>query len=103
MIVNVYCPSKDKSFCLNVGSPLIVKEFKMLCSNEIGAPASTIKLIFNNQPLVDDAKTLSSYNIAENDMVILDFISPSSSLSQNAPSLDFSRVSVCLSIILFQF
>lgn len=96
MIVNVYCPTKDKSFCLDVGLDFTIKKFKMLCATEIGVSAPTINALFNNELLNDDDKSLSSYNISENDMILLEFQSTSPlSLPETTSTSDFREIQVC--------
>jgi len=112
MIINVYCPVYDKNFCLNVGLDLNVEDFKALCSAESGVSISTMKLVFNNQSINENKRTLSSYKICDNDMIVLEVVAtpttaqasfpstaqasnpPNAQASPPFPNLDFSGIQV---------
>ena len=109
MIINVYCPVYDKNFCLNVGLDFKIEDFKALCSAESGVSVSAMKLLFNNQVLTEDKRTLSSYKIGDNDMILLDVeTAPTSAATQSAsptaiPPLNFSGIQVTLLLIYLPF
>ena len=107
MIINIYCPSKDKQFCLHVGPELKVEEFKALCSSESGIATSAMKLFYNSEVLSDNKKTLTAYQVNDNDMIVLEEMARPSvpTGTQSAvPPIDFSgiQVSVLLCSVFFK-
>lgn len=101
MIINVFCPAKDKYFSLNVGLDLTLDAFKALCSNECGVAPQSMKVFLNNQPLTENAKTLASYNVAENDMFVLQtaMIPTNPRPPPALPKIDFSNIRVSRSVL----
>nr|CAB3236637.1 protein DDI1 homolog 2-like [Phallusia mammillata] len=103
MLVNVYAPSVDIHFSLDVGSDLTLEDFKIMCSPECSINPKDMKIFLNSQHLADDKKTLKAYNIATHDMLLIQQGVPSSSLPNlfpsgptpaKLPNLDFSSIKV---------
>ena len=95
MLINFYCTTNDKQFCLNVGPDLTVKELKALCSKECGISSTAMSFIFNSITLTDDGQTLASYNVCDNDMIVVEAQSTAPSISTpTIPPIDFSSVKV---------
>ncbi|XP_076821116.1 protein DDI1 homolog 2-like [Clavelina lepadiformis] len=98
MIVNVYCPSKDKHFSLDIGLDLLLQDFKALCSVECGVSVPQMKVFLNSQELLDNEKSLGSYDVRDNDMFLLQTaVLPQNLPSQatgSVPRIDFSNVKV---------
>lgn len=61
----------DQLFTLDVGEEMELENFKALCEMESGIPAGQIVVMFEGKPLLDDKKDLKSYNIKENDVLLL--------------------------------
>lgn len=105
MLVNVYVPSVDNHFSIDVGPDLTLQDFKVMCSAECGIKPEDMKIFLNSQPLSDNRKTLRAYNVANNDMFLIQQGVPASSLPNLVPSggptppkltnLDFSSIPVC--------
>ena len=98
MIVSVYCPSKDKHFSLDIGLDLLLQDFKALCSVECGVSVPQMKVFLNSQELLDNEKSLGSYDVRDNDMFLLQTaVLPQNLPSQatgSVPRIDFSKVKV---------
>ena len=79
-----------KVFPLEVSADIEIINLKALCEQETNIPISEISLTFNGRPLNDDSRTLASYSLKENDLIMVQRMKQTSSL----PYIDFSSISV---------
>lgn len=61
-------------FPVEVSPELEIINLKALCEQETSILANQMSLSHNGRPLNDDFKTLSSYSIKENDMVVVQLL-----------------------------
>ena len=104
MLINIYSDFKDKHFCLHINPDLTLGDFKVLCFKETEIPPIQMKVFLNSRPLSDDSKSLKFYNIAENDMFVIQrgIISSSPTPPNNSSTthtqppvkIDFSNVTI---------
>lgn len=106
MLINVYCPAKDKAFSLDVGAELTLEVLKTLCHAELGSiPVEQIQVMRDGQKLTGDQKQLRQFNIADNDFLIVERGSPpprpaatrpaaATNQRPGLPVIDFSNVQV---------
>lgn len=102
MLINCYCPSKDKTFSLDVLPELTLEVFKKLCEEELGASSRHIQVMRDGTRLTDDNKQLRQLNIADADFLILEVTAappqqraaPTNQQRPNLPLIDFSSVQV---------
>ena len=73
---------------VEVSEELELINLKALCEQETNIAASKISLTHNGQPLADDQRTLSSYSIKENDIIMIQEI------VSNLPIIDFGAIKV---------
>ncbi len=75
-------------YSLDVSPDLEILNFKALCEQETHIPISEISLTFDGRPLNDDTKTLESFGIRENDIIMVQ------KMKTNLPLIDFSSIQV---------
>lgn len=56
---------------VEVSDDIELINLKALCEQEVNIPSSEIALTHNGQPLADEHKTLASYEIKENDILVV--------------------------------
>lgn len=56
---------------VEVSEDLELVNLKALCEQEVNIPSSEVSLSHNGRPLTDDYKSLSSYSIKENDILVV--------------------------------
>lgn len=56
---------------VEVSPDLELINLKALCEQETDIPSSEMALTHNGRPLTDDSKTLSSYSISDNDILMV--------------------------------
>lgn len=61
----------DQLFNIEVSEELELENFKALCQEETGVPASEMSIVWNGRPLHDDKLTLKQYGINNGDMVLI--------------------------------
>ncbi|XP_037935822.1 protein DDI1 homolog 2 isoform X2 [Teleopsis dalmanni] len=94
---------RDRVFILEVPEDLELENFKALCAEDSGFPASLMVILFNGNVLWDDKKSLRDHGLRDGDCVAVQRIrrdppigaSATASASANAISnLDFSNIAV---------
>jgi len=78
---------------VEVSSDIEVVNLKALCEQETNIVASKMSLTHNGQPLSDDSRSLSSYNVKEDDILMIQQI-VGNNPAVNVPLIDFSSISV---------
>jgi hypothetical protein len=76
-------------YSLEVSDDLEILNLKALCEQETNVPVSEMSLTFNGRPLNDDTRTVASYSLKDNDMIMVQRMKNSS-----LPFIDFSSISV---------
>ncbi|XP_032087644.1 protein DDI1 homolog 2-like isoform X3 [Thamnophis elegans] len=74
MLLTVFCLRRDRSeltFSLQVDADFELQNFRALCALESGVPATESQIIFAEQPLTDNHRSLASYGLKDGDVVIL--------------------------------
>ena len=65
---------KFKSFPVEVSPDLELINLKALCEQETNIATNQMSLSFNGRPLTDDFRTISSYSIQDNDILMVQAI-----------------------------
>ncbi|KAM4011824.1 protein DDI1 homolog 2-like isoform 1-T1 [Anomaloglossus baeobatrachus] len=106
MLITVYCVRRDLSeitFSLDVDQDFELENFRALCELESGVPAAESLIIYAEQPLTDNQRSLSSYGLKDGDVVVLRQKDPAESRSaaprpaaafSGLPRIDFSSIAV---------
>ncbi|XP_070615539.1 protein DDI1 homolog 2 isoform X2 [Erythrolamprus reginae] len=101
MQLTVFCLRRDRSeltFSLQVDADFELQNFRALCALESGVPASESQIIFAEQPLTDNHRSLASYGLKDGDVVILQQVengqAQSSAPFSGMPRIDFSSIAV---------
>uniref|UniRef100_A0A8C5SAV1 Protein DDI1 homolog 2 n=1 Tax=Laticauda laticaudata TaxID=8630 RepID=A0A8C5SAV1_LATLA len=101
MLLTVFCLRRDRSeltFSLQVDADFELQNFRALCALESGVPASESQIIFAEQPLTDNHRSLASYGLKDGDVVILQQVengqAQSSAPFPGMPRIDFSSIAV---------
>ncbi|XP_073512189.1 uncharacterized protein [Phyllobates terribilis] len=106
MLITVYCVRRDLSeitFSLDVDQDFELENFRALCELESGIPAAECLIIYAEQPLTDNQRSLSSYGLKDGDVVVLrqkDAAESRSTAPRPAaafpglPRIDFSSIAV---------
>uniref|UniRef100_A0A670ZV78 Ubiquitin-like domain-containing protein n=1 Tax=Pseudonaja textilis TaxID=8673 RepID=A0A670ZV78_PSETE len=101
MLLTVFCLRRDRSeltFSLQVDADFELQNFRALCALESGVPASESQIIFAEQPLTDNHRSLASYGLKDGDVVILQQVENGQAQSQapfpGMPRIDFSSIAV---------
>ncbi|XP_039223413.1 protein DDI1 homolog 2 isoform X1 [Crotalus tigris] len=101
MLLTVFCLRRDRSeltFSLQVDADFELQNFRALCALESGVPASQSQIIFGEQPLTDNHRSLASYGLKDGDVVILQQVENGQALSPapfpGLPRIDFSSIAV---------
>lgn len=102
----------ENLFSLEVPEDLELENFKAFCEIESGKKANELIVIFNNNPLTDDKKTLNFYGVNDGDLIKLEsarkasfnlipityyeifFKGGSGGFSSSVSNLDFSSIQV---------
>ncbi|KAJ8022147.1 Protein DDI1-like 2 [Holothuria leucospilota] len=102
--MKVYVTFNGDVVSMDVSPDLEVENFKALCEVECGVPTNQCLLSFNGVPLLDVKKSLASYGIKDDEMILLQRStgfgasnSPgiqSQIPAEGIPTLDFSNVQV---------
>ncbi|KAM6434850.1 protein DDI1 homolog 2 isoform 2-T2 [Liasis olivaceus] len=74
MLLTVFCLRRDRSeltFSLQVDADFELQNFRALCELESGIPAAESQIVFAEQPLTDNHRSLASYGLKDGDVVIL--------------------------------
>lgn len=79
---------------VEVSSDLEIINLKALCEQETGINMARMSLSFNGQFLTDNNKTLASYSIGENDIVVVQVQSSPSNVPVDVPLIDFASINV---------
>jgi DNA damage-inducible protein 1 len=80
-----------KIYPIEVSIDIEIMNLKALCEQETNIPTNEMSLTFNGIPLNDDARSLSSYSLKDNDLIMVQRINKTSS---SLPFIDFSSISV---------
>ncbi|XP_077116548.1 protein DDI1 homolog 2 [Ranitomeya variabilis] len=106
MLITVYCVRRDLSeitFSLDVDQDFELENFRALCELESGVPAAESLIIYAEQPLTDNQRSLSSYGLKDGDVVVLRQKDPADSRPSaprpaaafpGLPRIDFSSIAV---------
>ncbi|XP_066462391.1 protein DDI1 homolog 2 [Eleutherodactylus coqui] len=103
MLLTVYCVRRDLSeitFSLEVDQDFELENFRALCELESGIPAAESLIIYAEQPLTDNQRSLSSYGLKDGDVVVLRQKDAAESRPAPAaafpglPRIDFSSIAV---------
>ncbi|XP_058017467.1 protein DDI1 homolog 2 isoform X6 [Ahaetulla prasina] len=101
MLLTVFCLRRDRSevtFSLQVDADFELQNFRALCALESGVPASESQIIFGEQPLTDNHRSLASYGLKDGDVVILQQVENGQAQSpapfSGMPRIDFSSIAV---------
>ncbi|XP_072011420.1 uncharacterized protein [Engystomops pustulosus] len=101
MLITVYCVRRDLTeitFSLDVDQEFELENFRALCELESGIPAAESLIIYAEQPLTDNQRSLSSYGLKDGDVVVLRQKDPTESRPAPAfpgmPRIDFSSIAV---------
>uniref|UniRef100_A0A8C6YJ83 Ubiquitin-like domain-containing protein n=1 Tax=Naja naja TaxID=35670 RepID=A0A8C6YJ83_NAJNA len=101
MLLTVFCLRRDRSeltFSLQVDADFELQNFRALCALESGVPASESQIIFAEQPLTDNHRSLASYGLKDGDVVILQQVENGQAQSTGPfpgmPRIDFSSIAV---------
>ncbi|XP_015681276.1 protein DDI1 homolog 2 [Protobothrops mucrosquamatus] len=101
MLLTVFCLRRDRSeltFSLQVDADFELQNFRALCALESGVPASESQIIFGEQPLTDNHRSLASYGLKDGDVVILQQVENGQAQSPapfpGLPRIDFSSIAV---------
>ncbi|XP_032087611.1 protein DDI1 homolog 2-like isoform X2 [Thamnophis elegans] len=101
MLLTVFCLRRDRSeltFSLQVDADFELQNFRALCALESGVPATESQIIFAEQPLTDNHRSLASYGLKDGDVVILQQVengqAQSSAPFPGMPRIDFSSIAV---------
>ncbi|XP_054705566.1 protein DDI1 homolog 2 isoform X1 [Grus americana] len=101
MLLTVFCLRRDRSeltFSLQVDADFELQNFRALCELESGIPAAESQIVYAEQPLTDNNRSLASYGLKDGDVVILrqkETIEPRPSIRfPGLPRIDFSSIAV---------
>ncbi|XP_069466424.1 protein DDI1 homolog 2-like isoform X2 [Ambystoma mexicanum] len=101
MLLTVFCLRRDRSeltFSLEVDPDFELQNFRALCELESGVPARESMIIYAEQPLTDNQRSLSSYGLKDGDVVVLrqkDTVDPRPAAPHpGMPRIDFSSIAV---------
>lgn len=78
-------------FPLEVSDDMEILNLKALCEQETQIPINEMSLSFNGIPLNDDFRSLSSYSLKNNDLIMVQRMKKTAS---SLPFIDFSSISV---------
>ncbi|XP_044138408.1 protein DDI1 homolog 2 isoform X2 [Bufo gargarizans] len=101
MLITVYCVRRDLTeitFSLEVDQEFELENFRALCELESGIPAAESMILYAEQLLTDNQRSLSSYGLKDGDVVVLRQKDPAESRPTPAfpglPQIDFSSIAV---------
>ncbi|XP_062363765.1 protein DDI1 homolog 2 isoform X2 [Cinclus cinclus] len=101
MLLTVFCLRRDRSeitFNLQVDADFELQNFRALCELESGIPAAESQIVYAEQPLTDNNRSLASYGLKDGDVVILrqkETVEPRPSMRfPGLPRIDFSSIAV---------
>ncbi|KAJ7306472.1 hypothetical protein JRQ81_009826 [Phrynocephalus forsythii] len=101
MLLTVFCLRRDRSeltFSLQVDADFELQNFRALCELESGIPAAESQIVYAEQPLTDNRRSLASYGLKDGDVVVLQQVE-NAQLRPPAPfpglpRIDFSSITV---------
>lgn len=101
MLLTVFCQRRDRSeltFSLDVDPDFELQNFRALCELESGVPSRESTIIYAEQPLTDNQRSLSSYGLKDGDVVVLqqkEIAEPRPAAPlPGVPRIDFSSIAV---------
>lgn len=101
MLLTVFCQRRDRSeltFSLDVDPDFELQNFRALCELESGVPSRESTIIYAEQPLTDNQRSLSSYGLKDGDVVVLqqkEIVEPRPAAPlPGVPRIDFSSIAV---------
>ncbi|KAM6434851.1 protein DDI1 homolog 2 isoform 3-T4 [Liasis olivaceus] len=101
MLLTVFCLRRDRSeltFSLQVDADFELQNFRALCELESGIPAAESQIVFAEQPLTDNHRSLASYGLKDGDVVILQQVENAQAQPPapfpGLPRIDFSSITV---------
>ncbi|XP_069096137.1 uncharacterized protein [Pleurodeles waltl] len=101
MLLTVFCLRRDRSeltFSLEVDPDFELQNFRALCELESGVPSRESTIIYAEQPLTDNQRSLSSYGLKDGDVVVLrqkETVEPHPAAPfPGVPRIDFSSIAV---------
>ncbi|XP_078498710.1 uncharacterized protein LOC144754594 isoform X1 [Lissotriton helveticus] len=101
MLLTVFCLRRDRSeltFSLDVDPDFELQNFRALCELESGVPSVESTIIYAEQPLTDNQRSLSSYGLKDGDVVVLrqkEIVEPRPAAPlPGVPRIDFSSIAV---------
>nr|XP_020637722.1 regulatory solute carrier protein family 1 member 1 isoform X1 [Pogona vitticeps] len=101
MLLTVFCLRRDRSeltFSLQVDADFELQNFRALCELESGIPAAESQIVYAEQPLTDNHRSLASYGLKDGDVVILQQVENANIRPPvpfpGLPRIDFSSITV---------
>ncbi|XP_033015241.1 protein DDI1 homolog 2 isoform X2 [Lacerta agilis] len=101
MLLTVFCLRRDRSeltFSLQVDADFELQNFRALCELESGIPAAESQIVYAEQPLTDNHRSLASYGLKDGDVVILQQVENAGvrppAPFPGLPRIDFSSITV---------
>ncbi|XP_034973279.1 protein DDI1 homolog 2 isoform X3 [Zootoca vivipara] len=101
MLLTVFCLRSDRSeltFSLQVDADFELQNFRALCELESGIPAAESQIVYAEQPLTDNHRSLASYGLKDGDVVILQQVENAgvrpAAPFPGLPRIDFSSITV---------
>ncbi|XP_028597244.2 protein DDI1 homolog 2 isoform X1 [Podarcis muralis] len=101
MLLTVFCLRRDRSeltFSLQVDADFELQNFRALCELESGIPAAESQIVYAEQPLTDNHRSLASYGLKDGDVVILQQVENAGvrppAPFPGLPRIDFSSIAV---------